>query len=98
MRFRPGRTLRPRGDRLRRLRTSFRHEIQFCAEVFRRRLGLTSRRFLAESQRPITRAHSERSEVKLKNPVAKPMSNPQGSLDFAWDDVVIMLMPALPRV
>ena len=44
-----GRISRFRGDRLRRLRTSFRHEIQFCAEVSRRRLGLTNRRFLAES-------------------------------------------------
>src|SRR5512132_2107235 len=46
----------------------------------------------------MTRAYSERGEATLKNPVAKPMSNAPGSLDFARDDVVIMLMPALPRV
>jgi hypothetical protein len=53
----------------------------------------------------MTRGHSERSEAESKlqrsrrirrgqafNPVAKPMSNRPGSLDFVRDDVLVVLM------
>src|SRR6267154_564557 len=36
--------------------------------------------------------------LSLSEAKSKPMSNAPGSLDCARDDVVIMLMPALPRV
>ena len=40
----------------------------------------------------MTRGHSERSEAESRNPVAKRESNAPGSLDFARDDVLVMLI------